>query len=349
MKPRMTLKKIASELGVSISTVSKALHNNKEISQENRDKIQAFAKLYNYRPNSIALNLKNNKSKTIGLIIPEIVHFFFAKVISGIEKVANSRGYNLLISVSSESMEKEIINMDLMVDGGIDGFIISLSKETLFHQEYHHFRESISQGIPIVMFDRVAEGLECDKVIIDDKKAAKTAVEHLLKTGCKNILLLTTRDYINIGKLRTEGYLEVLRKNDIPIREELIVKVDDRGGMNDYQVFLDEEIRRKLDAFPEIDGVFAVNEIYAITVLNVARMRGLRIPDDLSVISFSDGILSRHSRPSLTTIKQNGIQMGEMAARILLDSLDSKEDQTQFSTYLIDTELVERDTTKVIV
>ncbi|AWX45339.1 HTH-type transcriptional regulator AglR [Flagellimonas maritima] len=349
MKPKMTLKKIANELGVSISTVSKALHNNKEISQENRDKIQAFAKLYNYRPNSIALNLKNNKSRTIGIIIPEIVHFFFAKVISGIEKVANSRGYNVVIGVSNESLEKEIINMDLLVDGGIDGFIISLSKETLFHQDYHHLRESISQGIPIVMFDRVVEGLECDKVIIDDKRASKKAVELLLATGCKNILLLTTQDYITIGKLRTEGYLEVLRENNIPIREELIVKVDDKGGMDEYQIILDQEIRKKFDAHPEIDGVFAVNEIYAITVLNVAGMRGLKIPENLSVISFSDGILSLHSRPSLTTVKQNGVQMGELSAKILLDGLETEEDQTVFSTHLIETVLIERDTTKRLV
>ena len=168
MKPKMTLKRIAKELGVSISTVSKALHDNKEISQDNRDKIQAFAKFYNYRPNNIALSLKNKKTKTIGLIIPEIVHNFFAKVISGIEHVAKLKGYNVLIAVTNESFDKEVINMELLVHSNIDGFIMSLSKETLLNQDKHHLQETINQGIPIVMFDRVLNDIDCDKVIVDD-------------------------------------------------------------------------------------------------------------------------------------------------------------------------------------
>lgn len=346
MKQRMTLKKIARELGVSISTVSKALHDNKEISQENRDKVQAFARLHNYRPNSIALNLKNRKSKTIGVMIPEIVHYFFAKVISGIEQVANSKGYNVVIGLSNESIEKEIINMDLLVDSGIDGFIISLSKETLLKKDYHHLQESINHGIPVVMFDRVVDDLEGDKVIVDDKEGARKAVIHLLKTGCKKILLLTTKDYINVGKMRTDGYVEVLNEFGMEVDEELIIKVDDIGGMDKYQVFLEAEINRKLDEIPDIDGVFAVNETYAVTALNVARMRGLKIPDDLSVISFSDGILSKHSRPSLTTVKQHGEKMGQLATKILIDTLEADEDQSIFTTHIVKTELVERDSTR---
>ncbi|WP_222983509.1 LacI family DNA-binding transcriptional regulator [Flagellimonas meishanensis] len=346
MKQRMTLKKIARELGLSISTVSKALHNNKLISQENRDKVQAFAQHHNYRPNSIAINLKNRKSKTIGLIIPEIVHYFFAKVISGIEKVANSKSYNVVIGLSNESMEKEIINMDLLADSGIDGFIISLSKETLLNKDYHHLKECIDQGIPVVMFDRVVDELDSDKVIVDDKEGARKAVSLLLKTGCKKILLLTTKDYINIGKLRTEGYIEALNDFGIEVNDNLIVKVDDIGGMDEYQVFLEAEINKKLDVIPDIDGVFAVNETYAVTALNVARMRDLKIPDDLSVISFSDGILSQHSRPSLTTVKQHGEKMGQLAAKILIDTLEADEDQSIFTTHIVKTELVERDSTK---
>ena len=197
MKKKITLKQIARELDVSISTVSKALRNSIEISEDTREKVQAFAKLYNYRPNNIALSLKNRKTKTIGVIIPEIVHHFFSKVIRGIEQVANKRGYNVIVGLSNESFDKEVINMQMLANGSIDGFILSISKETLLQQDYHHFKETISQGMPIVMFDRVVNEIECDKVIIDDLKGSKNAVSKLLSNGCKHVAIITTKDYVS--------------------------------------------------------------------------------------------------------------------------------------------------------
>ena len=191
MKRKITLKQIARELDVSISTVSKALRNSKEISEDTREKVQAFAKLYNYRPNNIALSLKNRKTKTIGIIIPEIVHHFFSKVISGIELVANKRGYNVIVGLSNESFDKEVINMDMLANGSIDGFILSIAKQTLQQQDYHHFSETISQGMPIVMFDRVINDIQCDKVIVDDVQGAKKAVNKLVENGCKTIAIIT--------------------------------------------------------------------------------------------------------------------------------------------------------------
>ena len=226
MKRKVTLKQIARELDVSISTVSKALRNSKEISEDTRDKVQAFAKLYHYRPNSIALSLKNRKTKTIGIIIPEIVHHFFSKVIRGIELVANNRGYNVIVGLSNESFSKEVINMEMLANGSIDGFILSISRETLFQQDYHHFNETINQGMPIVMFDRIVKEVNCDKVIVDDLKGAKNAVEKLINTGSKNIALITTKDYISVGKLRTQGYLEALEEHKIQPKSSLILKVD---------------------------------------------------------------------------------------------------------------------------
>lgn len=346
MKPKMTLKQIARELDVSISTVSKALHDSKEISKDTRDKVQAFAKLYHYRPNNIALSLKNKKTKTIGLIIPEIVHHFFAKVISGIEHVANARGYNVIIGLSNESFDKEVINMEMLINGSIDGFIMSVSKETLQQQDYHHLQETINEGLPIVMFDRVVNEIRCDKVIVDDTDGSRKAVQKLIDTGCRNILLLTTKDYINIGKLRTQGYLEALRENDITPRPELIVKIVESGSNDQQLQKLESVIKNVFDTVTDIDGVFAVNEMYAVTALNVARQRGLNIPEDLSVISFSDGVLSKHSRPGLTTVDQHGVQMGEVAATMLIDKLDELEDEESFSTKIIKTELIERDSTK---
>lgn len=344
MKPKMTLKKIANELGLSISTVSKALKNDKDISKENREKVQAFAKFYNYRPNSVALSLKHKKTKTIGVIIPEIVHHFFAKVISGIEEVANSKEYNVIIGVSNESLAKEAINMEMLIDGSIDGFIVSLSKETLLKQDYHHLEETQNRNIPIVMFDRVVEGIDCDKIIIDDREAGRMAVQKLIDIGCKKILLLTTMDYLHIGRLRTEGYMEALNANGLEYDDELVLKIGELGDSEEEQRILETRINLVFEKHPDIDGIFGVNEIYAVTALNVARLRGLKVPEELSVIGFSDGILSKYARPHLTTISQHGVIIGKLAAKTLIERLEKDED-IPYITQLVKTELIIRDST----
>lgn len=348
MKRKITLKQIARELDVSISTVSKALRDSLEISQDTREKVQAFAKLYNYRPNNIALSLKNKKSKTIGVIIPEIVHHFFSEVINGIELVANKRGYNVIIGLSNESFDKEVINIEMLANGSIDGFILSIAKETLLRQDYHHFKETINQGMPIVMFDRIIDEIECDKVIVDDKKGAKIAVNKLVSNGCKNIAIITTKDYISVGRLRTEGYIEGLRVNNIEPTNELILKVDDEFKTEDYLDVLEDEISKLLKHNKFIDGILAVNETYALTAIKAARKLGKQIPYDIQVIGFTDGVLSRHSTPSLTTVKQHGQAMGEKAAELLIDKLENDNDEIEehFKTVILETDLVERESTK---
>ncbi|GLU44059.1 LacI family DNA-binding transcriptional regulator [Allomuricauda sp. NBRC 101325] len=347
MKPKMTLKKIASELGLSISTVSKALKDNKDISKENREKVQAFAKFYNYRPNSVALSLKNKRTKTIGVIIPEIVHHYFAKVISGIEEVANSKEYNVIIGVTNESYNKEIINMEMLIDGSIDGFIISLSKETLQKADYTHLQETINQSIPIVMFDRAVDEIPSDKIIIDDREAGRMAIQKLIDEGRKKILLLTTKDYLNIGRLRTEGYKDALAANRIPFDEDLVVRIGELGDSDEDQRILEERINKVFELHPDIDGIFGVNEIYAVTALNVARLRGLDVPEALSVIGFSDGILSKYARPHLTTVSQHGFQMGEIAAQTLINRLEQMDNglETPYTTQVVKTDLIIRDST----
>ena len=227
MKRKVTLKQIAKELDVSISTVSKSLKDSAEISEDTRQKVQAFAKLYNYKPNNIALSLKNKKTKTIGIIIPEIVHHFFATVISGVENVANEHGYNVIVCLSDESFDKEVINMEMLANGSIDGFIMSLSKETQQKKDFHHITEVINQGMPVVMFDRITNDILCDKVIIDDKSAAYEAVQSLIDKGRKKIALVTTMDYVSVGKLRTDGYTKALLDNHIAFDENLILKIED--------------------------------------------------------------------------------------------------------------------------
>ncbi|TVZ57903.1 transcriptional regulator, LacI family [Flavobacteriaceae bacterium MAR_2010_105] len=347
MKRKITLKQIARELDVSISTVSKALKNSHEISQDTRDKVQAFAKLYNYRPNNIALSLKNRKTKTIGIMIPEIVHHFFSKVIKGIELVANKRGYNVIVGLSNESFDKEVINMEMLANGSIDGFILSISKETLLQQDYHHFNETINQGMPIVMFDRVVDEIQCDKVIVDDLQGAKKAVLKLLNTGCRDIAIITTNDYLSIGKLRTEGYVQALEEFNIQPNTSLILKIEDKL-LSDENVDVLEKKLMQLFGDNRIDGIFAVNELYAVTAMKVARRLGLIVPNDIQVISFSDGVLSKHSTPSLTTVSQHGQEMGEKAAELLINRLENEEDRDveHYETVVIETELIERDSTK---
>ena len=211
MKNKITLKKIAQELNVSISTVSKSLKDSHEIGTETRERIKAFAKSQGYRPNSIALSLKNKKTKTIGVIIPDLNHHFFALIVNGIEFVARKNGYNVIVALSNESFEKEVVNMQTLADSLIDGFILSLSKETSKKQDYYHINESINQGMPVVLFDRVVGEINCDKVIVDDFKGAYDATKLLIDKGRENILLLTTEDYINVGRLRTQGYIKLFK------------------------------------------------------------------------------------------------------------------------------------------
>ncbi len=350
MKKKITLKQIARELDVSISTVSKALRNSIEISEDTREKVQAFAKLYNYRPNNIALSLKNRKTKTIGVIIPEIVHHFFSKVIRGIELVANKRGYNVIVGLSNESFDKEVINMQMLANGSIDGFILSISKETLQYQDYHHFIETISQGMPIVMFDRVVNEINCDKVIIDDLKGSKNAVDKLLNNGCKHVAIITTKDYVSVGRLRTQGYLQALEEHKMIADSHLILKVDDELLSEDHLDSLEVEIEELFKKNKKIDGVFAVNELYAIIAMKVARKLGLKIPDDIQFIGFTDGVLSKHATPSLTTVSQHGQEMGEKAADLLINKLeneDEDEDEDEhYETFVIETNLIERESTK---
>ncbi|MGV3460650.1 MAG: LacI family DNA-binding transcriptional regulator [Flavobacterium sp.] len=341
MKRKVTLKQIAKELDVSISTVSKSLRNSPEISEDTRQKVQAFAKLYNYRPNNIALSLKNKKTKTIGIIIPEIVHHFFATVISGIEQVANENGYNVIVCLSDESFDKEVINMEMLATGSTDGFIMSLSKETQQKKDFHHIQEVINQGMPVVMFDRVTNDVLCDKVIIDDQLAAYEAVDFLINAGFKKVALATTVDYVSVGKLRTEGYINALHDRDIAVDENLIVKIEDiENCASKIETLLQEQ---------KPDAIFAVNELFAVTCIKLASKMGIKVPEELNVIGFTDGIISQFSSPSITTVSQNGIKMGGKAAKMLIERLEMEdEEDEQYRTEVIETHLVERESTSTL-
>ncbi len=345
MKQKITLKHIAREFGVSISTVSKALKDSKEIGEDTRKRIQAFAKYYNYRPNNIALSLKNRKTKTIGVIIPEVVHHFFAKIVNGIEKVARKNGYNVVVALSNESFEKEVINMETLADSLIDGFIISLSKETLRLQDFHHLHETIDQGMPVVMFDRVSNEVNCDKVIIDDVEGAYLATQFLIDSGRTHILLLTTEDYVNVGKLRTQGYIKAIQENQIFLDSELIIKTVDTHISDIIMPELEKELKSILKKRPEINAIFAVNEIYAAAALRVLRKLEILVPQQVSIICFTDGTISRYSSPTLSTVSQHGEQMGMEAARLLINRLSMEHHSESSVTKVINCTLIDREST----
>jgi len=337
VKQRITLKHIAKIFDVSIATVSKSLNDSHEISTETKEKIQAYAKEHHYKPNSIALSLLNKKTKTIGIIIPNILNSFFAKAFVGMEKVASESGFSIISCITNESYEKEVNIMELLKNGTLDGFIISLSEGTQLKQDFSHLSNAINEGLPIVMFDRVTNSVECDKVIVDDTQGAYHATEHLIKSGCKNIILISEVYNISVGKLRLEGYKRALKDNGIKIDESLILNVHKK---DDFNQLLNPFIKAN-----KIDAVLSLDENSAIKAQRVLLEKNYKIPEDISIIGFTNGKLPRFVTPSLSTMSQHGRHVGEVAAQMLIDRLNS-EDDIDYTTKIIKTSLIERETTK---
>jgi len=337
MKEKATLKQIAAELGVSVSTVSKALNNSAEISEITKKKIREYAELRNYKPNVIGVSLKSRKTKTIGVIIPNILNPFFAKVFSGIEKAADAKGYNLITCISNESLEKEIHTFDMLSNGIIDGFIVSASEGAQKSGQFNHYSAVIDQGMPVVMFDRVIDNLPCDKVIVDDMDSANDAVSHLISLGCRNIGLFSSIDNLSVGQLRARGYEQALSRHGIQVDSNLIVRTSSA-----------EEFDEKATDFfqkHKVDGIFAIDEHASVYAMKHAVQAGYSIPNDLAVIGFADGLWSRRLTPSLSTVSQHGPEIGETAANLLIDRLETKAEKP-YQTVVIKTELRKRDSTR---
>lgn len=337
---RLTIKDIAKEFDVSISTVSKALNNSYEISISTKEKIKKFAKENNYKPNFNALSLKNRQTKTIGIIIPNMLNYFFAQVFKGIEKVANDKGYKIISCISNESYTKEVETIEMLSNGIIDGFILSLAEETILKDDFTHLQEMINNDTPIVMFDRVADDIDCDKVITDDFIGAVNTVNHLVKTGSKNIAFISTISKLKIGEKRKHGYLKGLEENNLTVNKNLIIDILEE----DYKKY--ESILDPIFDNNTIDAVIATDESSAIAAMKVAIKKGFKVPQNFSVISFSNGILARHSSPKMTTVSQHGEIMGATAAEILIKKLDKKNAAEKPKTVVIKTNLVERNSTK---
>lgn len=338
MRSKATLKQIAKELGVSVSTVSKALNGSPEISEPTKQRVQEYAKLKNYKPNVIGLNLKNRRTKTIGVVIPNILNSFFAKVFTGIEKVADEKGYKVITCISNESLEKEINILEMLSNGTIDGFILSISKEAQKLQQFDHFKAIINDGTPMVMFDRIADEVHCDKVIVDDYESAINATNHLIDTGCKNIALFTTIKQLSVANLRTQGFYKAFEQKGLKVNEKLIILTD---NIDEFDILVKDFFDKN-----NVDAVFALDEHSATIAMKMGLKKGMKIPEELSVIGFADGVWSRRLTPSLSTVSQHGPEIGEVATQLLIDKLESNEEALVFSTTTIKTELRQRDSTR---
>lgn len=340
MKSKATLKQIAKELNVSVSTVSKALNDSPEISEPTKLRVQEYAKLKNYKPNVIGLNLKNRSTKTIGVIVPNILNSFFAKVFTGIEKVADEKGYKVITCISNERLDKEISALEMLSNGTIDGFILSISQEAQKLQQFGHFKSIINEGTPIVMFDRIADEIKCDKVVVDDYESALHATDHLIKTGCTKIALFSTIDNLSVGKLRAKGFYQSLENAGIVLDDKLVLCT---GSESEFDEKVVEFFKTN-----QVDGIFGLDEHASLMAMKYGIKNGYKIPEELSIIGFADGVWSRRMTPSLSTVSQHGPEIGEVAAKMLIKKLESKEEFYEYTTSIIKTELRQRESTKKI-
>lgn len=342
MKQRITLKQIALAFNVSIATVSKALKDSHEISISTKQKIQEYALQHNYRPNRIALSLLNKKTKTIGVIMPSILNPFFVKTFSGIEQIANDKGYNVITIVSHGKLDKEIASVNMLENGLIDGLLISLSEETESKQHFKHLEEFIENAGPIVMFDRISDSVTTDKVIVDDFNCAYKATEHLIKTGCKHISVVSTLKNVGIIKLRINGYLKALEDYKLPVNKKIITLIKPEY---DFET----EIKTMLD-YQNVDAIIGLEEFSAVEAMVIAQDRGYTIPDDISIISFTSSDFFKYTKPSITCINQHSVFMGKTATEILISKIEQPQDVNPvFETRTIKTTLIERNSTKPLV
>ncbi|MCF8226701.1 MAG: LacI family transcriptional regulator [Bacteroidales bacterium] len=336
MSHAVTIKDIARELGVSPSTVSRALKDHPDISTATKKQVKELVEKLKYKPNAIALSLRSQKTNVISVIVPQIVHHFFSSVISGIEEVAQANGYNVMIFQSNEQYERELEIMQAIEYNRAEGALVSISKTT---RSFSHFRELAEKNFPIVFFDRVCEELETDKVIVDDFNGAMNAVEYLIKTGCKRIAHLAAPQNLLIGYHRKRGYISALEKNGIEVDDDLIVKCD--------------TIEEAAAIIPGLmglkdppDGIFAVNDMTAAGSVNALKKLGYKIPEKVSVIGFTDGLVSTVTDPPLTTISQHGFEIGKKSAEMLLDRIMHPDSGKKPTTEVIKTELIVRGTTR---
>ena len=330
----VTLKELSKLLNVSISTVSKALSDSNEIGDSTKKRVLELATELNYKPNRIAQQLKSSKTKVIGVIVPSLMNPYFAEVLHGIETTLAKEDYDIIVSISHESLEKEKRSLDLLANGSVDGFILAAARETQVKAELSHF-ETVNKVKPIVMFDRVVNDINCSKVVVNDYQSAYDTAQYLInKENRKHIVLISNIEELSVGKYRINGYSKALSEANIEPRVlKLSKEKDPKASIYNY-----------LKNNPDVDAIFSIDHITGIMALNMAKALGKDIPEDISIIGFGYSDSERVSSPRISVIDQKAFEIGEKAARLLLEDLVTKE-RNEIKTIVVSSELNFNDTT----
>lgn len=330
-----TLKQLAALLNISVSTVSKALNDSHEISDKTRERVKELATELNYKPNRIAQQLKTNKTKTIGVILPTVTNPFFAEVLHGIEMAATNNDYDIIVCLSNETMHKEERSLELLSSGSVDGFIMAVARESQVKKQIGHIQTILDSEIPVLMFDRVVNEIKCDKVIVDDFKSVYEATEYLIeKEKRKHIVLVSNIEELSVGKLRTKGYSKALEDHNL---KPNILKLDNA-------VDVEDSIYNFLVKNKEIDAIISIDHVTGIVAINMAKKLGKEIPKDMSVVGFGYEHTQLLSSPKISIIHQKAHKIGEISMKLLIDNIKSEAHELQ--TIVVPSELKLSESTK---
>jgi LacI family transcriptional regulator len=312
----INIKKLAKELQLSTSTISRAFNGSSDINKDTRERILALAREHNFLPNHYASNLRDRKSHTLAVIVPEIANDFFSQAINGIEEVARKKGFYILLYRTDDVFEKEVSFVNYLNNGKAEGIIMSVSGEA---NDHNYLRKLEKKNIPVVFFDRVYEDIEAAKVITNDYESSFDATEHLISTGCRKIAYLVVNKSISIGKVRMQGYTDALQKHEIPYDDQLIIDCSNDEKIN-YEIL--KNVLQELKP----DGIFSSVERLAFATYAVCNDLGINIPNELKVVSFSSLGIAPLLCPALSTITQPAFDMGVTAANLLFEALEKKNE-----------------------
>ena len=336
----VTLKQIAENLGISITTVSKALKDYPDVSKKTKALVKQEAKKLQYKPNVFAVNLRTKQSKTVGLIVPEVVHHFFSSIINGIIEQAEKKGYLVIILMSNESYKLEKKQIDLLISKRVDGIMISLASSS---SDIGHLKEVQDLGIPLVMFDKISKMIDCSKIIINDRQAAYQATKLLIESGCKRIAhfrgALLPQNSID----RFLGYKKALEDHGLEYDSTLVYICERVNYEEGRQAAMD-----LLAEHDDVDGIFAITDLVAIGAISVFNERGIKVPEDVSIMGFSNWFIASAITPSLSTVDQPGYEMGKRTFKTLHKAMKAKKNDEEFEpvTEVLDTKLIIRNSTK---
>ena len=315
MKKNITIKELSKILELSISTVSKALNDSYEISDSTKERIKSVARLHNYKPNKLAVNLKSGKTNTIGVVLPSIKNFFMSRVLRGIDSVIAKSPYNIIISITNESFDKEVQSVQTLSNGLVDAIIIAVSEETQIKQDFSHLNSLIGDT-PLLMVDRIVNSITCDKVLVDDYNAVFNAVNELIKDGRKSIALVSSINNLNVGKQRTKGYKSAIENKQDPIVIE---------GSEEH---LEKELIKLID-LNKIDAIMALDQESSLAAYRIGKKKKVLTSKKIALIGYASRVISEHLTPKLTTIDQHGKKVGSTSARLLLKRLDEFEGEPE--------------------